>query len=191
MGKKRLTPNSHYEASIILHNLLMGTVPSYVNWNITDSHIQMLKMFIIDGLNAQEISKSGIVTSNRGKAMGPDMVMLWIHRYFPTLEFEESTVTSRRNKDRELCRQFRKMKETLPKTPCACCGSMENLELDHIVPWDQGGALTEENLQWLCHNCHNAKTKAERQKYGWHLNSPTYLNSPKHLAEISEEVDHQ
>ena len=53
---------------------------------------------------------------------------------------------------------------------CAVCGSRQRLILDHIVERKDGGAdFDPNNLQWLCHPHHNAKTaeaKAKRSRGG-------------------------
>lgn len=36
---------------------------------------------------------------------------------------------------------------------CLFCGSTERLELDHILPWSQGGSDTADNLRVLCKSC--------------------------------------
>lgn len=40
---------------------------------------------------------------------------------------------------------------------CAYCGTHEDLEIDHIVPFSQGGEDTLDNLQLLCKKCNLAK----------------------------------
>jgi hypothetical protein len=40
---------------------------------------------------------------------------------------------------------------------CACCGSTDRLEVDHVVPVSKGGTSDSRNLQLLCHDCNQAK----------------------------------
>lgn len=40
---------------------------------------------------------------------------------------------------------------------CVCCGSNDNLTLDHIVPKALGGLNRSQNYQTLCWKCNNEK----------------------------------
>ncbi len=40
---------------------------------------------------------------------------------------------------------------------CVQCGGQESLELDHVIPWADGGADTVGNLQLLCRTCNRGK----------------------------------
>lgn len=42
---------------------------------------------------------------------------------------------------------------------CVKCGSSEKLETDHVVPLSKGGENDFSNLQTLCHDCHEKKSK--------------------------------
>ena len=44
---------------------------------------------------------------------------------------------------------------------CAHCGSVADLETDHIKPLHRGGTNEWTNLQSLCVSCHQAKTARE------------------------------
>lgn len=40
---------------------------------------------------------------------------------------------------------------------CVYCGSTDELEIDHIVPFSRGGACSVENSQVLCRSCNASK----------------------------------
>ena len=65
---------------------------------------------------------------------------------------------------REVGRSWQRKRESiLLQTDCMCalCKVAQATEVDHIVPLEQGGSNDEINLQPLCKECHQAKTKQE------------------------------
>lgn len=44
---------------------------------------------------------------------------------------------------------------------CAVCGSVDQVQVDHIIPWAEGGTDAFENLQPLCTECHLIKSRTE------------------------------
>lgn len=44
------------------------------------------------------------------------------------------------------------------KGKCQTCGSSENLEFDHILPYSKGGNNTSNNIQLLCFECNRKKS---------------------------------
>ena len=50
---------------------------------------------------------------------------------------------------------------------CTACGKAGRLEVDHIKPLENGGAVYGlGNLQALCRSCHISKTRGERTGRG-------------------------
>jgi len=43
---------------------------------------------------------------------------------------------------------------------CQCCGSYENLEYDHIIPYSCGGSSEVSNIQLLCLTCNRSKSNS-------------------------------
>jgi hypothetical protein len=43
---------------------------------------------------------------------------------------------------------------------CQCCGSFQNLEFDHIVPYSCGGNGNASNIQLLCLKCNRSKSNS-------------------------------
>ena len=43
---------------------------------------------------------------------------------------------------------------------CQCCGSYNNLEYDHIIPYSCGGSSEASNIQLLCLKCNRSKSNS-------------------------------
>ena len=43
---------------------------------------------------------------------------------------------------------------------CQCCGSSQNLEYDHIIPFSCGGTSVPANIQLLCMSCNRSKSNS-------------------------------
>lgn len=48
------------------------------------------------------------------------------------------------------------------RSVCACCGSTNNLTIDHIIPISRGGKNERSNVQVLCEPCNLKKGADER-----------------------------
>lgn len=58
---------------------------------------------------------------------------------------------------------IRNKRKKAPSGPCSKCGTWRtSLHRDHVIPRWQGGVDEPENFQYLCANCHEDKTWAER-----------------------------
>ncbi len=62
-----------------------------------------------------------------------------------------------------MCQANWKVDPSLDKNTGDICGSNENLEFDHIVPFSRGGKTTYRNLQLLCQR-HN-RMKSDKELY--------------------------
>lgn len=48
---------------------------------------------------------------------------------------------------------------------CRWCGSPDDLELDHIVPFSRGGACDLDNIQILCSDCNKRKGARDPREF--------------------------
>lgn len=69
---------------------------------------------------------------------------------------------SEANHDKPIPPRIKIRVKTRANNTCQNCGvRAERGNADHIVALINGGEHSEANLQWLCLNCHRAKTKTD------------------------------
>lgn len=70
-----------------------------------------------------------------------------------------------------------------PSGPCQKCGTVRrSLHREHIVPRWKGGSDEPDNIQWLCANCHEDKTREDM------IGRPGWNKGRKHSAESREKM---
>ena len=70
---------------------------------------------------------------------------------------DDKKVTSNEKRSRQISQEVRDKVWRRDGGKCVECGSNENLEFDHIIPFSKGGANTYRNIQLLCEPCNRKK----------------------------------
>ena len=70
---------------------------------------------------------------------------------------DEKKVSSDERRSRRISQDVRDKVWRRDEGKCVECGSNENLEFDHIIPFSKGGANTYRNIQLLCEPCNRKK----------------------------------
>jgi len=81
------------------------------------------------------------------------------------LSYEESFRFKERHGIAIVPQKTRKRVFARDKNTCLCCGTKENITIDHIRPRSQGGDHSLSNLQTLCLSC-NSKKGTQTIKFG-------------------------
>lgn len=131
--------------------------------------IDVLKAYFIEGKSSSQLeqesySRGWIARTGRnaGHGIKRRMIQNIIKKYVPySYDCRKKEPIKHADIRNEL--QIKRSEISKP-TNCQKCGITSNyLELDHILPICFGGDNQLCNLQWLCRECHAAKTSYEKQ----------------------------
>lgn len=117
------------------------------------------KLFFEHNLSASAISRMndpniiGLGNRSKGKPLSTTSILRRVYCTFP--EFERTQTDNREStKKRIELRRKRKTNVSRHIHQCAFCGSTDNLEEHHMIPLSMGGTNDENNLVFLCYDCH-------------------------------------
>ena len=124
-----------------------------------DKHI--LQLAFIEDMNASQIARLndpvivGAGNRSRGKPLSPGSILKICYKYFPEAKERKYKGKSNENqRKRTELYQTRQKGEISKLEICATCGTIENIELHHIIPLTAGGTNDYFNLVYMCHDCH-------------------------------------
>lgn len=147
---------------------------------------KILLLALEKDLNACEISNLNdpeiICLSNRnyGAPLSAAYISQIIKPYYPKREPKNKhAYNERKNTERK-----KRTGDIKCVCRCAMCGSSENLELHHMIPVSLDGTSENENLIYLCHECHVRVTAY--QKRIEHKKSDCLRNAVRKLLIITE-----
>lgn len=122
---------------------------------------KVLEYLFIHGYNATKIAELNdpiiICFSNRnkGKQLSPSSILEIAYKHFPELRHKNRQIKRRNNTNERIkLMKYRKKNLSIHIRQCAFCGAKDNLEEHHMIPLEMGGDNSEENLIFLCKNCH-------------------------------------
>ena len=146
---------THEERAAIIMRLQAWTPKSEKEKR--DRHI--CELAFIQNMNASQIARIendallyGMGNRNRGR-LGRAGIGLILHKYAPEINRPRG-YSRKTNATRTELFNRRKKGEIIKPHICAACGSIENLELHHIIPLAAGGTNDNFNLIYLCFDCH-------------------------------------
>lgn len=126
---------------------------------------RILEYMFLDGYTAtyiHDLQDPRIVcysNRNKGKPLSATSILHIVYQHIPELKNRERIYTPKGEPVRkELERQ--KRRNAIKKVKrCAFCGGNNRLELHHMIPICMGGDNSDENLVYLCHDCHKKVTE--------------------------------
>ena len=85
----------------MLYNLMNGVIPDYVTWEVRSAYIELLKLHIIDGLNAAEIQSMNRIFKIDRTPMSEGSIYSWIRKYLPNRQYINRVWNIQRRNDIE------------------------------------------------------------------------------------------
>lgn len=74
------------------------------------------------------------------------------------------------NKKRYISEKTKRFVRKRDKGRCVECGSIKNLEFDHVIPYSKGGKNTANNLRLRCRKCNRIKYNKTNRDYDFFEN---------------------
>ncbi len=125
---------------------------------VEERNLIILKYAYIDNLSAESIYKLknpkliSISNHDKDEFLSAGSIRRVIKSYDLVYEKTDTTTNNVKKRNKSYS-SFKKEKEYRPKI-CACCGTRNNLNLHHIIPFSIGGTNEYYNLVYLCEDCH-------------------------------------
>jgi len=134
------------------------------NYIDKDESIHKVNLQEAFGLNYDEFAQLGNQAALDALERGADWVEL--DTYITGDEYEkwcnaesfDSISDSVDTRSRQISQEVKDSVWNRDGGVCVECGSNENIEFDHIIPFSKGGANTYRNIQLLCENCNRTKS---------------------------------
>lgn len=129
----------------------------------------ILQYFLVDNLCASAIARRkdpAIVCYSNKCSWHPQLsaasILRIIYKHCPYLK---PVRNSRENDQRVKLMHRRKKMISGHIRQCAFCGNVDKLEEHHMIPLAMGGTNDDENLVFLCRECHKVVTQYQRRVY--------------------------
>lgn len=119
----------------------------------------------LSGLAIADLKDPEIVclsNRNRGKPLSGASISVIIRKYLPDAGYHKRELSNQeiiRNEHRKYVQQG---KTCVHKKRCGFCDSLNRLEEHHMIPVALGGTNDQNNLIYLCHDCHKKVTQYQR-----------------------------
>jgi len=134
------------------------------NYIDKDESIHKVNLQEAFGLNYDEFAQLGNQAALDALERGADWVDL--DTYITGDEYEKwsnteslgSITNSLDTRSRQISQEVKDSVWNRDGGVCVECGSNENIEFDHIIPFSKGGSNTYRNIQLLCESCNRSKS---------------------------------